>query len=165
MSLILKSGRMTPHIRVLSGKFPNISGKKFPFLPWSYSALSPSKYSPLQSPAHGFFPECYFQHFKCLSNRFSSFHTEFHRNSLLMKNTHFSSRENHQMRQTCDHIKKHSTMTKQDRAMLFSRRSSSNSLLESSTCRAPLGRRNSGLFWMFGNFPDSPCMYTARWPT
>ena len=37
------------------------------------------------SPAHGFFPECYFQHFKCLSNRFSNFHT----NSLLVKNTHF----------------------------------------------------------------------------
>ena len=41
------------------------------------------------SPAHGFFPECYFQHFKCLSNRFSNFHTEFHTNSLLMKSTHF----------------------------------------------------------------------------
>jgi hypothetical protein len=31
-------------------------------------------------------------------------------------------------------------MTKQDRAMRFSRRSSSNSLLESSTCRAPQWR-------------------------
>ena len=69
----------------------------------------------------------------------------------------FLSRENRQTRQTCDHIKKHSTMTKQDRAMRFSRRSSSNSLLESSTCRAPLDRRNGGLFWTFGNFPDSPC--------
>ena len=35
------------HIRGLSGKFPNISRKNFPVLPWSYSALSPSKYSPL----------------------------------------------------------------------------------------------------------------------
>ena len=34
-------------IRGLSGKFPNISRKNFPVLPWSYSALSPSKYSPL----------------------------------------------------------------------------------------------------------------------
>jgi len=48
-------------------------------------------------------------------------------------------------------------MTKQERAMQFSRRSSSNSLLESSTCCAPLGQRNGGLFWTFGNFPDSPC--------
>jgi hypothetical protein len=47
-------------------------------------------------------------------------------------------------------------MTKQDRAMRFSQRSSSNSLLESSTCRAPLGQRNGGLFWTFGHFPDSP---------
>ena len=69
----------------------------------------------------------------------------------------FLSRENRQTCQTCDHIKKHSTMTKQDRAMRFSRRSSSNSLLGSSTCRAPLGRRNGRLFWTFGNFPDSPC--------
>jgi hypothetical protein len=69
------------------------------------------------------------------------------------------SRENRQTRQTCDHIKKHSTMTKQDRAMRFSRCSSSNSLLESSTCRAPLGRSNGGLFWTFGNFPDSPCKH------
>ena len=73
----------------------------------------------------------------------------------------FLSRENRQMRQTCDHIKKHSTMTKQDRAMQFTRRSLSNSLLESSTCHAPLGRRNGGLFWMFGNFPDSPCICTT----
>jgi hypothetical protein len=35
------------HIRGLSRKFPNISRKNFPVLPWSYSALSPSKYSPL----------------------------------------------------------------------------------------------------------------------
>jgi hypothetical protein len=69
----------------------------------------------------------------------------------------FLSRENRQTRRTCDHIKKHSTMTKQDRAMWFWRRSSSNSLLASSTCRAPLGRRNGGLFWTFGNFPDSSC--------
>ena len=70
----------------------------------------------------------------------------------------FLSQENRQTRQTCDHIKKQSTMSKQDRAMRFSRRSSSNSLLESSsTCCAPLGRRNGGLFWTFGNFPDSPC--------
>ena len=34
-------------IRGLSGKFPNISRKNFPVLPWSYSALSPSKYSSL----------------------------------------------------------------------------------------------------------------------
>jgi len=64
------------------------------------------------------------------------------------------------MRQTCDHIKKHSTMTKQHRAMRFSRLSSPNSLLESSTCRAPLSWRNGGLFWTFGNFPDSPCTHT-----
>jgi len=49
-------------------------------------------------------------------------------------------------------------MTKQDRAMRFSRRSSSDSLLESSTCRAPLGRHNGGPFWTFRNFPDSPCI-------
>jgi hypothetical protein len=72
----------------------------------------------------------------------------------------FLSRENRQTRQTCDHIKKHSTMTKQDRAVRFSRRSSSNSLLESSTCRAPLGQSNGRLFWTFGNFPDSP--YISR---
>jgi hypothetical protein len=66
------------------------------------------------------------------------------------------SRENRQTRQTCDHIKTHSTMTKQDRAMRFSRCSSSKSLLECSTCRAPLGRRNGGLFPKFGHFPDSP---------
>ena len=35
------------NIQGLSGKFPNISCKNFPVLPWSYSALSPSKYSPL----------------------------------------------------------------------------------------------------------------------
>jgi len=34
-------------LRGLSGKFPNISHKNFPVVPWSYSALSPSKYSPL----------------------------------------------------------------------------------------------------------------------
>jgi hypothetical protein len=96
------------------------------------------------SPAHGFFPECYFQHFKYLSNRFSNFYTEFHTNSLLVKNTHFLvSRE----------------IIKQDRTMRFSRRSSSNSLLESITCHAPLGRGIGGLFWTFGNFPDSPCMF------
>ena len=73
----------------------------------------------------------------------------------------FLSRENHQMHQTSEYIKKHSRVTKQDRAMRFSRHSSSNSLLESSTCRAPLGRRNGGLFWTFGNFPDSPyiCLF------
>jgi len=32
-----------------------------------------------------------------------------------VKNTHFL--ENRQTRQTCDHIKKHSTMTKKDGAM------------------------------------------------
>jgi hypothetical protein len=69
------------------------------------------------------------------------------------------SRENCQTRQTCDHIKTHSTMTKQDRAMQFSRRSSSNSSLESSTCRAPLGQCNGGLFSTFGHFPDSPRKY------
>jgi hypothetical protein len=46
-------------------------------------------------------------------------------------------------------------MTKQDRAMRFSRRSLSNSLLEGSTCRVPLGQRNGGLFSTFGHFPDS----------
>ena len=46
--------------------------------------------------------------------------------------------------------------------MWFSRRSSSNSLLESSTCHNPLGRRNGGLFWTLGNFPDSPCM-SMQW--
>ena len=112
------------------------------------------------SPAHGFFPECYFQHFKCLSNRFSNFHTEF-QIRCSWKTLIFLSRENRQTRQTCDHIMKHSTMTKQDRAMRFSRRSLSNSLLESSTCHAPLGRRNGGLFWTFGNFPDSPCIQFA----
>jgi hypothetical protein len=66
------------------------------------------------------------------------------------------SRENRQARQTCDHIKTHSTMTKQDGAMRFSRRSSSNSLLEGNTCRAPLCQRNGGLFSTFGYFPDSP---------
>ena len=71
----------------------------------------------------------------------------------------FLSQENRQMRQTCDHIKKHSTMTKQDRAMRFLRLSLPNSLLESSTCRTPLGWRNGGLFWTFGNFPDSPCTH------
>jgi hypothetical protein len=55
-------------------------------------------------------------------------------------------------------------MTKQDRAMRFSRRSSSNSLLESCICRAPLGRRNGGLFWTFGNFPDSPCIEEQNAP-
>jgi hypothetical protein len=65
------------------------------------------------------------------------------------------SRENRQTRQTRDHIKKHSTMTKQDRAMRFSWRSSSNSLLESSTCRAPLGRRN-------GYFERSETFRTAH---
>jgi hypothetical protein len=65
-------------------------------------------------------------------------------------------RENRQTRQTCDHIKTNSTMTKQDRAMRFSRRSSSNSLLQSNTCRAPLGQRNGGLFSTFEHFPDSP---------
>ena len=35
------------YIRVLSGKFPNISRKNFPVLLWSCSALSPSKYCPL----------------------------------------------------------------------------------------------------------------------
>jgi hypothetical protein len=68
------------------------------------------------------------------------------------------SRENPQTRQICDHIKKHSTMSKQDRAMRFSQRSLSNSLLESSTCHVPLGQHNGGLFWTFGNFPDSPCI-------
>ena len=34
-------------IRGLSGKFPNISRKNFLVLPWSISALSPSKYSHL----------------------------------------------------------------------------------------------------------------------
>ena len=58
--------------------------------------------------------------------------------------------------------KKHSTLTKQDRTMRFSRRSSSNSLLESSTCRAPLGRRNGGLFWTFGILPESPCISTSE---
>ena len=38
---------MKTQIRGLSGKFPNISRKNFPVLPWSYSALSPSTYSPL----------------------------------------------------------------------------------------------------------------------
>ena len=41
------------------------------------------------SPARGFLSECYFQHFRCLGNRFSNFHTEFHTDSLLVKNTHF----------------------------------------------------------------------------
>ena len=41
------SGPPKPYIRGLSRKFPNISRKNFPVLPWSYSALSPSKYSPL----------------------------------------------------------------------------------------------------------------------
>jgi hypothetical protein len=41
------------------------------------------------SPAHVFFPECYFQHFKCLSKRFSNVHTELHTNSLLVTNNHF----------------------------------------------------------------------------
>jgi len=54
-------------------------------------------------------------------------------------------------------------MTKQDRAMQFLRRSSSNSLLERSACLAPLGRRNGGLFWMFGNFLDSPCTCISLW--
>ena len=35
------------YIRGLSGKFPNISRTNFPVLPWSYSALSPSKSFPL----------------------------------------------------------------------------------------------------------------------
>jgi len=70
----------------------------------------------------------------------------------------FLSQENRQMRQTCDHVKKHSTMTKQDRAMWFSRLSSPNSLLESNTCRALLGWCKGGLFWMFRNFRDSPCI-------
>ena len=78
----------------------------------------------------------------------------------LWKTLIFLSQENRQTRQTCDHIKKHSTMTKQDRAMRFSQLSSPNSLLESSTCCAPLGRRNSGLFWTFGNFLDSPCTHS-----
>ena len=69
----------------------------------------------------------------------------------------FLSQENCQTRQTCDHIKKHSTMTKQDMAMQFLWLSSPNSLLESSTCCTPLGRCNGGLFWTFRNFPDSPC--------
>jgi hypothetical protein len=34
-------------MRGLSGIFPNISRKNFPILSWSYSALSPSKSSPL----------------------------------------------------------------------------------------------------------------------
>ena len=77
----------------------------------------------------------------------------------------FLSQENRQTRQTCDHVKKHSTMTKQDRAMRFSQLNSPNSLLESSTCRAPLGRRNGRLFWTFGNFLDSPCIYpNLSWP-
>jgi len=71
----------------------------------------------------------------------------------------FLSRENRQTRETRDHIKNHSTMTKQDRAMRFSRLRSPNSLLESSTCHVPLGRSNGGLFWTFGNFPDNACIY------
>jgi hypothetical protein len=44
------------------------------------------------------------------------------------------------------------TRSKQERAMRFSRRSSSDSLTESSTCHAPLGRRNGGLFWSSETF-------------
>jgi hypothetical protein len=80
----------------------------------------------------------------------------------LWKTLIFLSRQNRQTRQTCDHVKRHSTMTKQDRAMrFFSRRSSSNSLLERSTCSAPLGRHNGGLFWTIRNFPDSPCIHIS----
>ena len=43
----LKKNMEQGDVRGLSGKFPNISRKNFPVLPWSYSALSPSKSSPL----------------------------------------------------------------------------------------------------------------------
>jgi hypothetical protein len=76
----------------------------------------------------------------------------------------FLSRENCQTRQTCDHIKKHNTMSKRDRAIRFSRRSSPNSILESSTCRAPRSQRSGGLIRTFGNFPDRPCTYKHYHP-
>jgi hypothetical protein len=101
---------------------------------------------------HDWLPKCYALTFKSMGARK-------YRSKTIGKTPIFLSRENRQTCQTCDHTKKHITMTKQDRAMRFSRRSSSNSLLEITTYRAPLGRRNGGLFWTFGNFPDSPCMW------
>jgi len=46
-NLMFATPKYLTHIRGPSGKFPNISHKNFPVLPWSYSALSHSMYSPL----------------------------------------------------------------------------------------------------------------------